>query len=220
MNKEIEPILNWMNNLNGNKKEQGIRIANKIQCKLNEGFTMNEVINLLVGEGEPYDSVISIASTYIEEKDNNIKNNTPVKKIPSSYDDVKHIVEAMVEDNSLFDFFSENPMLNNNRLKYLTKYANMKVNNQQEMAQIHSLFKDYVTELISDTENLVSEAKANQSFGFKKISKNKYLVKDQEAVYEVDIDKNICNCARYLLGGMKPFGLSCEHIIEAKRFHS
>lgn len=220
MDKELEPILNWSNNLNNNNKEQGDRIAKIFAEKLNSGFSIDDTMNILIGSGEPYTLILPIANHYKKAQKIEINLDTEIT-FPESYDDVKHIIVSMIENGEINNYLNENPLINSDNksaLCYLVKYASEKINNKQQINKIHSILRPYITEMISDTKVLTSDAMKNQTLAFKKNGENQFLVKDEAEVYDVNIKEITCSCPRFKMGGMQKLGMACEHILESIRF--
>lgn len=223
----MDALYNWSNHLVPNKKRYAETIASKINQKVAAGFSLDDTVNLLVGEGEDLDMVQQIADymlSQIEQTETTASSET--KNIPVKYADIQDDVAKLVSSLGSVDFtniFASKDSLmslsdkKQEDFKELLWYAKRHPEDRKLMAEVHNYVRPYVEQAIEDSQILAKEATDNKMFKFNKVAENVYTVKDGGDKYQVDIANRTCTCPRYVLSGFNLLGLTCEHILAASR---
>ena len=224
----MDAIYNWSNHLIPNTRGHIERIASKINTRLAEGFSVDEAVDLLIGEGENLSTVEEVVNYTLDQaKENDVVKESRTKgKIPVKYadiqDDIASLMKEMKAEEFISVFASKNSLMNlsekkQDEFKELVWYAKRHTEDRRLTAEVHSYIQPYVEQAIQDSQILAKEAADKDLFKFKKTAENIYRVKDDNNTYQTDIANRTCTCPRYVLCGFNLLGLTCEHILAASQ---
>lgn len=226
----MDAIYDWTNHLDATPRSYFEKIASKINSHLEEGFTIPQAVDLLIGEGEKLSDVERVAQYILSQAEDENIVVASGNKIPTRYSDIKDTVEELVKDLSPKDFASafasKNSLMCLSDKKYenfekLVWFAKKHPENINFMEEIHDKLQPYVDQAIQDSQLLAQEASNTNNFKFKQASKDIYKVKDGKNAYQVNLENKTCTCNKYILCSYNLLKIPCEHILEAsKKFSS
>ena len=226
----MDTAYNWSNRLMPNRQETMVRISTRLDALCEEGFSLDQAVDLLVGsDGEDLDTVrdvVTIKSSGTRRE----SGKAPAKKIPGNYEDVRSKVEAFVLSNPIADVLSVFSGVGRNDRHSMMRLSDRQRNDLEAKLRcvasgtipnaiddVHAAVQPYVSNSILETQLLSRRAEDEGRFKFAESGDGRIKVKDGSEVYIVDPTNVTCTCSRYVLAGFNHIGLACEHIVEACR---
>lgn len=203
------------------------RLAESLVTSMSKGLTLQESVELLVGEGHD-DQQVRVAAAIVERSVRQAYAPEPeASPVPSSYDDVRDRVEEMIQDfgpadtvdilageNHGYELYRTSDK-NRMRLEETLRYA-MKAEDPRAIEEVHQTLKPHLEHAITASQMLAKQGVESGVFKFAETSEGVYRVKDSGQQYEVKLAELSCTCPRYVLGGFNHVGLVCEHVIAAR----
>lgn len=225
----MDTIFNWTNRLMPNRQESMVKISERLDGLCEQGFSLDQAVDLLVGEGEDLDAVKDVVAIKSSGTRREVETRV-AKRIPGTYEDVRDRVEQFVlstppaEVLSVFAGASRNDrhsmMRTSDRQRGEFEFALRRVassSSPNAIDEVHGIIQPYVSNAILETQLLARRAEEEGRYRFAEVGDGTIRVKDGDDVYRVDPVNVTCTCSRYVLGGFNHIGLACEHVVEACR---
>lgn len=227
MNPNDELILNWTNTLRHTKDGVILAAARVASTLKQSGYAPGEAMDILIAddyEDDVAEAAIKHAYAVSEDKEEVDELSKPVTAyiVPTSYDDVKTIVENTLRSSSAEDFImrlarSENPILANlpdNKVQSFIRIATVAKENALIMEALHNDLTPFFENAMYESVRLSESKKSRTTIAATK--DNKYTVAESiDKANDVCMKTGTCSCDKYTKGHYSVFGLACEHLVAA-----
>ena len=212
---DFDTIINWSNKLGNSYNTKYIQACAECQSLKAKGFTRDEAEEILAGSGHGLKGLKTVlAEVFGETKKQYAKREAYV--VPTSYDDVLHIVEANLLKDGPKKFVeeitsSEHPIVEASDLhkKNLLKIANSCYENVSLMKHLHNELRPFFEEIML---NSVLEAEQNKG-SIKKLSQSQYEVKIGAKTAKTNLMEGLSSGEKFQKGNYAKFGLADEFLV-------
>lgn len=219
---EADIIYNWRNELRQNIQGERTVAAQKAIDFQRRGFSAQEALEMLVADN--FDLRIAEHAVYnVYGKTASADSSQPVRTamvVPTSYSDVKPIIEDTLKRLSAKDFVdrlakSESPIVrvSQKNLESWYRLASKAKQDAYALDVLHSELRPWVEDAMLKSVLIAEREEAK----IQKLSKNeqRYRVAMRKESAEVDLDKGTSTGARYQKGNFADFGLADEFMVYA-----
>jgi hypothetical protein len=225
MNQNDEMIYNWSNALR--KTSDGVLlVAIKTAEKLKEeNYSVGDASDILVAAD--YDLKIvdaAIKNVYSEEEeDEEEQKGVAAFVVPTSYEDVKPLVEKSLVESSARDFMEKLarsaypiiPNLPDNKFESFIRVAARAKEDENALVILHKDLLPFIESAMYESVKIAEkkQSKANVSSTG---DESRYVVAYSIGeVNDISVESGECNCDKYIKGNYHDFGLACEHLVSA-----
>ena len=214
---DFDTIVNWSNKLGNSYNAKHIQASAECQSLKNKGFNRDEAEEILAGNGFGLKGLKEVLDSVFGE----LKSKKYAKReaffVPTSYDDVMHVVEHNLFHDGPEVFVndltnSEFPIIeaSKSHKQNLLKLAKTCFENASLMKHIHAELKPYFEEIML---NSVLEAEQKQCFIKKAGTKYEVKVGNKKAI--VNLMEGTSNNEVFNKGNYAKFGLADEFLVSA-----
>ena len=204
----FDPILDWTSQVDTRKNEEMSRIAQFVDQRVAEGFSVGDAAELAIGAGGDLDLVKVVAASRKQAMVKTAKVSGPAP-FPRRYADVAPRVEALVAShtpNEVLDILlgpegsrAGLVALASRQEKdfgQLVKLAQVRDDDPRLLQEIHDVLRPHVEEAIMDTAELVREAAGKAKVT--KTGENAFSVERKGESARVDLAARTCTCSRFV----------------------
>lgn len=218
-NNSYESIVNWTNKLGNSYNTKFIQACAECESCKCKGFDRDEAVELLMAKGFGHPEGLSeiIDEVYGVPEVKKVK--AEVYVVPTSYDDVQHIIEEQLINSGPESFVSyltdsADPIMriNANHKKTLIKLAKSALENSDHFKFLHEEIKPFIEEAML---NSVLLAEKSTDYAMQKFASSKFgvIINGKEAM--VDLNAGNSSGERYVRGNFNKFGLADEYLVKA-----
>lgn len=220
MERNEDFIYNWSNSLR--KTDDGeLVVATRIASRLKDkGYSETEASDMMIADSYSLNAVESAIGTIFASntKDKKVEASRKTFVIPTSYEDVKPIVEESLAKYSAKEFIdrlskTEYPILSKIASKQLDSLCRLAANAKSDntlLNQLHGTLSPFVETAMYNA--VLASEKLHTKLSVSK-SDNRYVVASANAENNVCLKSGTCNCDKYVKGNYSDFGIACEHLI-------
>lgn len=216
-NTSDDMIYNWRNELKGHSS--GMKVvasANALKLK-NQGFSKDEVVELLAADNFDLDLAKRVASNVFNEEAS-VKTAMEVAVVPTKYADCAPIIEKTLEKLSAKEFVTrltsgEHAIIraDDKAFDSWKRLAELAKKNYNARLSLHNELKPWIEETLLNNVLIAETSDVNM----KKASKGKYVVSMRHGSAEVDLSNGTSSSEKFSKGNYADFGLADEYMVKA-----
>lgn len=220
-----EFIYNWNNQLTaGTQRERQTVLVRAAQTLRNSGYEQREALDMLLADHADVNAVEgAIEFVFADAKTENAKEVAASVVVPTSYKDIKSVVENQLAEMGPNNFIgalcdSEYPIIRTSKRgrESLVRLAESATSMRHAMNSLHETLAPYFETVMLDSVLLADKLNARVA------EKNNGIFECEapKATVTVNIREASSNSARFTGGKFADFGLACEYIVKVADYVS